>query len=167
MTYKVDSTNVDVDRILDYASDKWTQGKTQGTSKTRQSDVVRTEESWIYDIVKSVHIPWGFKLSSIEPVQITRYAESDYYDYHIDGDGVTPIKAQGTIYHGKTRKVSMSILLNDDFRGGEFEFYPNIKLMPKTGDAIIFPSYILHRVAPVTRGTRYSLVAWMIGDPCV
>ena len=153
MTYKVDNTNVDVDRVLDYASDKWTQGKTQGTSKTRQSDVVRTEESWIYDIVKSV--------------QITRYAESDYYDYHIDGDGVTPINAQGTIYHGKTRKVSMSILLNDNFEGGEFEFYPNIKLMPKTGDAIIFPSYILHRVAPVTRGTRYSLVAWMIGDPCV
>ena len=167
MTYKVDNTNVDVERVLDYASDKWTQGKTQGTSKTRQSDVVRTEESWIYDIVKSVQIPWGFKLSSIEPVQITRYAESDYYDYHIDGDGVTPINAQGTIYHGKTRKVSMSILLNDNFEGGEFEFYPNIKLMPKTGDAIIFPSYILHRVAPVTKGTRYSLVAWMIGDPCV
>ena len=67
MSYKVDSTNVDVDRILDYASDKWTQGKTQGTSKTRQSDVVRTEESWIYDIVKSVQIPWGFKKAKPTP----------------------------------------------------------------------------------------------------
>jgi PKHD-type hydroxylase len=167
MTYKVDKLNVDADRILKYASDKWKQGKTTGKSKTRKSDVVITEEPWIYDIIKSVKIPWGFRLSSIEPLQITRYAESDYYDYHIDGDGITPINSPNTIYHGKTRKVSMSILLNDDFEGGEFEFYPNTRLMPARGDVIIFPSYILHRVAPVTSGVRYSLVAWMIGDPCV
>jgi PKHD-type hydroxylase len=164
MTYVLNHVDVDIDRIINYAENKWVTGGTLGKSAKRKSDVVRSNEPWLYDIVKSVKQPWGFNLSSIEPVQITRYAEADHYDFHYDGDGVTPINAPDTIYHGKTRKLSMSILLNDDYEGGEFEFYPNVKLSPKKSDAIIFPSYMLHRVNPVTKGIRYSLVAWFVGD---
>ena len=73
----------------------------------------------------------------------------------------------------------MSISLSDpkEYKGGDFEFdfrqHVNIKknsflkakeLKPK-GSIIVFPSYIWHRVLPITSGTRYSLVAWVCGKP--
>ena len=167
MSYEIARVEIDAQRILNYASDKWTDGKTMGLSSKRQSNVVRTDEAWIYDIVKSVKHGYNFRISAIESLQITRYAETDHYDFHYDGDGVTPIHAPSTPYHGKTHKLSMSILLNDEYEGGEFEFYPSIKLNPRKGEAIVFPSYMLHRVLPVTQGIRYSLVAWFTGDPFV
>ena len=67
----------------------------------------------------------------------------------------------------------MSILLNDEFKGGEFEVgsYRNKKCTIKkpkfntTGSIIVFPSDVEHRVAPVKKGTRYSLVCWFLGPP--
>ena len=61
----------------------------------------------------------------------------------------------------------MSVLLNDDFDGGEFEYQIDTKSLTvklKKGDVLVFPSYFLHRVKPVTMGTRYSLVAWASGE---
>ena len=58
----------------------------------------------------------------------------------------------------------MSIILNDDFEGGDFEIYGEESELPK-GSVIVFPSFIEHRVAPVIKGTRYSLVAWFVGPP--
>ena len=76
--------------------------------------------------------------------------------------------------HGNVRKLSMSVMLNEDFDGGEFEFasYKDTKCLitsfkAKTGDIIVFPSVMEHRVAPVTKGTRYSLVNWFVGPPLV
>ena len=67
----------------------------------------------------------------------------------------------------------MSILLNKDFSGGKFQFvnvYNGKKLiqtpeLKETGSVIVFPSFMEHRVAPVTKGTRYSLVTWFLGPP--
>ena len=64
----------------------------------------------------------------------------------------------------------MSILLNSDFEGGEFEISldeaskDNDMKLDK-GSIIVFPSFIEHRVKPVTKGTRYSLVMWNLGYP--
>ena len=58
----------------------------------------------------------------------------------------------------------MTIILNDDYEGGEFEFFlDDIQIKNEIGTVIVFPSYFLHRVNPVTKGTRYSLVAWFRG----
>ena len=60
----------------------------------------------------------------------------------------------------------MSILLNDDYTGGELEIKEDGRNseMPNTiGTIIVFPSYFTHRVKPVKKGTRYSLVAWLGG----
>jgi PKHD-type hydroxylase len=66
----------------------------------------------------------------------------------------------------------MTILLNDSFEGGQFEFASYSKgnctvtpLEMKKGQVIVFPSHMEHRVAPVTKGTRYSLVCWFLGPP--
>ena len=66
------------------------------------------------------------------------------------------------------RKISMTLLLSDpaDFEGGELEMIDD-KARPKMkrGHAIFFASFIRHRVTPVTKGNRKSLVMWFGGPP--
>jgi PKHD-type hydroxylase len=75
------------------------------------------------------------------------------------------------------RKLSISVQLSDcsEYEGGELEFQPRDVQDPNhtiacteaqtKGSIIIFPSYVWHRVKPVTKGTRYSLVIWNLGRP--
>ena len=63
----------------------------------------------------------------------------------------------------------MICLLNEksEFEGGDFEMLVKSnadKIELNKGDVVVFPSYFLHRVSPVTKGTRYSVVAWALGD---
>ncbi len=70
-----------------------------------------------------------------------------------------------------TRKLSITILLSEpgiDFRGGEFQINDGIESEAKTinlkkGSLFAFPSYLIHRVSPVTKGTRRSIVVWVQG----
>ena len=90
-------------------------------------------------------------------IQATIYEEGDHYDWHTD-----PLPKDD----GKERKLSMSLVLNEDYEGGELELELKpwyTKTKPETGMAVIFPSWIPHRVLPVTKGKRISLVAWMNG----
>ena len=74
---------------------------------------------------------------------------------------------------GTVRKISVSAILNDGYEGGELMFRfldqkSNVKevtISPELGDVVIFPSYLDHKVAPVTKGIRYSVVAWYGGPP--
>jgi len=68
------------------------------------------------------------------------------------------------------RKLSISIQLTDpeEYEGGELKLYDGddkeAQVMDKTqGTLIIFPSYVLHEVMPITKGTRNSLVTWITG----
>ena len=64
------------------------------------------------------------------------------------------------------KKLSFSLILNENYEGGELEFKDsneNISLNLNKGDMVIFPSTLLHRVKPVTNKIRKSLVGWMIG----
>jgi PKHD-type hydroxylase len=95
-----------------------------------------------------------------EGFQFTRYdAPADFYGVHID-----------KMLYGPVRKLSLTIQLSapEDYEGGELAIYFNkdAEIMPKElGKMIAFPSYSLHEVRPVTKGTRYSLVAWVTGKP--
>lgn len=89
-----------------------------------------------------------------DALQYTTYAEDQYFDWHADiGQGIT-----------SARKLSMTVQLSadEDYIGGELEFL-NAHSQKGQGGAIVFPSFMAHRVAPVTLGVRRSLVAWAVG----
>jgi len=103
----------------------------------------------------------GFDLHGFgEGIQFTEYvAPYGHYDWHCD-----------TGHWSNVRKLSITVELSDpaEFEGGDLELnatgYP-AKIEKVRGRAIAFPSYMVHRITPVTSGTRYSLVVWMTGPP--
>jgi len=106
---------------------------------------------------------WNYDIDFIEPMQDTLYEKGGYYDWHIDESNWFPGKRQTN----RVRKLSFTILLNDDFEGGEFELFADEKkIIPlKKKDAIIFMGDTPHRVRKVTSGVRKSLVGWVQGPP--
>ena len=105
---------------------------------------------------------FGFENMKItEPAQFTEYPKGGFYDWHMDLD----VNGQ---HEPPVRKISMTILLSDPstFKGGHLEFMEKNKIPElKQGQAIFFASFIRHRVAPVTKGIRRSLVMWFGGTP--
>lgn len=81
------------------------------------------------------------------------YNEGGFYVQHTDS------------YLDSLREVSCSLILNDDYEGGEFAFFNReLKYKLKKGSAIVFPSNFMfpHEIMPVTKGTRYSIITWFI-----
>ena len=105
---------------------------------------------------------FGFDGMTItEMAQYTEYPEGGFYDWHMDCD-------VNMTHEPPVRKISMTILLNHEsqFEGGELELMaPGKKAKLTQGNAITFASFLNHRVAPVTRGVRQSLVVWFGGTP--
>ena len=94
-----------------------------------------------------------------EPGQFTHYLEGGFYEWHMDNDVVGK-------HQPPVRKISMTLLLSDPstFEGGELEFMNKGRTAKlKQGQAIFFASWLQHRVKPVTRGERKSLVMWFGG----
>lgn len=108
---------------------------------------------------------YQFKIRDSEPPQLLRYDVGGHYKQHYDG--VARWKnPDGSVMWKKSvdRDLSCVIFLNDDFEGGEFVFPDlRIRIRPEPGLMVCFPSteYYLHKVEPVTKGIRYSLVTWM------
>ena len=96
-----------------------------------------------------------------EQAQFTEYPEGGFYDWHMDCDVIMQ-------HEPPVRKISMTLLLSpeDQFEGGDLELMSSGKKAKlKQGHAICFASFLNHRVAPVTRGVRQSLVVWFGGTP--
>ena len=96
-----------------------------------------------------------------ELAQYTEYPEGGFYDWHVDN-------YDNCQHEPPVRKISMTCLLSpeNEFEGGDLELVKEgqaIKL--KQGQAAFFASFIRHRVAPVTKGVRRSLVMWFGGTP--
>ena len=152
----------------------------------RNSDVVWLDDAWIYkEIHPYVHqanknAGWNFEWDRSESCQFTKYKLNQYYDWHCDSwNKVYETKGPD---NGKIRKLSMTCQLTDgsEYSGGELEFdfrqySPQMRdeaqhlkkvteILPK-GSIIVFPSFVWHRVKPVTKGVRYSLVVWHWGYP--
>lgn len=137
----------------------------------RITDVTWCNERWVYDLVwdyldiANRNSNWNFQIDACEAMQLARYNKDGHFKFHQDGNGFTRFDNGNKFVHGKTRKLSMSIILNDEYEGGEFEFFGQQQVIGKRGTIIVFPSYMMHRVKPVTKGTRYSLVTWFCGEP--
>ena len=96
-----------------------------------------------------------------ENAQFTEYPEGGFYDWHMDCD-------VNMTHEPPVRKISMTLLLNDpsEFEGGHLELMAPGKFAElKQGHAICFASFLNHRVQPVTKGVRQSLVVWFGGTP--
>jgi len=149
----------------------------------RISEVFWTTEQWIYDLTwpymleANQRAGWNLVIKAAESMQLTRYRKGGFYSFHKDGNAdhlSTYDNPENPFLHGNVRKISMSIILNDNFEGGAFEFASYGKeecsitpIEAKVGDLIFFCSGMEHRVAPVTKGVRYSLVNWFVGPPVV
>ena len=159
----------------------------------RKSDIVWMNDTWIYKEIHpyireaNKEAGWNFDWDFSESCQFTKYGTGQYYGWHCDSwdkPYSRPPLADGTrpIDHGKIRKLSVTISLShpDEYVGGnlEFDFRNQVDwdknkkaaihscdgIRPR-GSIIVFPSFVWHRVAPVTKGTRYSLVIWNLGYP--
>jgi PKHD-type hydroxylase len=96
-----------------------------------------------------------------ENAQFTEYPVGGFYDWHMDCD-------TNMAHEPPVRKISMTLLLNheSEFEGGHLEIGgPNQYAELKQGHALCFASFINHRVQPVTKGVRQSLVVWFGGRP--
>jgi PKHD-type hydroxylase len=133
--------------------------------RNKVSWLLKTREyEWVYRrihrAVTEANSMFKMNLSDIsELIQFSVYEVGDYYNWHID---------LGTKNEICMRKLSVSVQLSDpgDYDGGRLEFddeYTEDDI--RQGTAVIFPSFCRHRVTAVTRGTRYSLVCWVTGQP--
>jgi len=114
---------------------------------------------------ESNRIAFGVDLWHLHEIQFTEYKAEDqgFYNWHIDTMFQDPKPSQ--------RKLSMVVQLSDpaDYEGGQLELQPWFMEPPPAdklknqGSVVVFPSLLHHRVTQVTKGTRYSLVAWMEG----
>jgi PKHD-type hydroxylase len=152
--------------------------------KVRDCKVAFLNQHWIY---KEIHpfvraanksAGWNFEWDFTEHVQYTEYKKGQFYGWHCDEWPKPYSDTKKKDQVGKNRKLSITVSLSDpkDYKGGELEFdlrdrpdgKPNIikckEIMPR-GSMVVFPSYRWHRVTAVTKGVRYSLVAWNLGNP--
>jgi predicted 2-oxoglutarate/Fe(II)-dependent dioxygenase YbiX len=99
-------------------------------------------------------------IKHVEPPQFLRYDVDEHYDCHNDSESWV----NGRLARVVERDVSVLLYLNDDYEGGQIEFTQlGLTLKPKRGMLLAFPSYLEfeHKVHPVTRGTRYTVVSWI------
>ena len=126
---------------------------------------------WYY-LREANKIQFNYNLKYFQPVQFARYRNGGHYDWHQDSPGISP--------HGETRKLSLTFSLTDPkkYEGGDLEFYGGgrkmedhgkitgnqiLKDIRDQGSVVVFDSRDYHRVTPVTKGTRYSIVCWTVG----
>jgi PKHD-type hydroxylase len=131
------------------------------------------EYSWLFDkfnkIIQNVNEEYyNFDLNGYDYIQYSEYLanENGHYDYHIDLMlDMIPQKDYDFLY----RKLSFTLCLNQqgtDYSGGDFKIKTgseDVSMKLNKGDMIVFPSFILHKVEPVTEGVRKSLVGWVTG----
>jgi len=141
-----------------------------GDSNTPSLDIRSSTIRWVHDreirsflkeyIIMANSAAFGVDLNGHCEIQYTEYyaTERGHYDWHHDVFWNAPTNSD--------RKLSIVIQLSnpDEYEGGNFEFSecenPEFK---NKGSILVFPSYLKHRVTPVTKGTRKSLVSWFFG----
>jgi len=133
--------------------------------RTQVRSLHPAEHRWVYDIIAECFITANQLMrcdivpSLSDPIQLLRYDadEAAHFRWHAD-----------TLPSDMTRKISIVVPLSlpAEYEGGELQFnqggvLSSVKQVP--GRPIAFPSWLVHQITPVTRGQRYSLVAWIRG----
>jgi hypothetical protein len=103
------------------------------------------------------HEKWQYNITHSNQTEFLMYDVNGKYEAHVD------------TFHqhsNETRKLTVIAILNDDFEGGKFYIQQsNEKMYPpqEKGDIIVFPSFMVHGVEPVTKGKRFTVVTWLVG----
>jgi hypothetical protein len=100
---------------------------------------------------------WKFNVTHANQTELLIYKPEGHYRQHVD------------TFHehsDTTRKLTAIAFLNDDYEGGKFFLNADGRLYyppQKKGTVLVFPSFMIHGVEPVTKGIRYSCVTWLVG----
>jgi PKHD-type hydroxylase len=161
------------EEIVKYGKKQILQDATVSVNNNIKKNIRDSKISWLFPNKNTEHIfrkltdavlevnqnVFNFDISGFtEGLQFTNYkAPGGNYTRHVDSG-----------YGMNIRKLSISVQLTDPkkYEGGDFllMYDPIDKIMPKDqGTLIIFPSYVLHQICPVTKGERNSLVTWITG----
>lgn len=173
-------TDEELQKVIDYCDSHGVEPGTtfsddqDTTNKVRRSGVRfhprNDDTAWIFDklnfiIQSSNEMYYGYNLNGYSDFQYTTYTaeQEGKYDWHMDMALGNP-----SYQMFETRKLSLTLLLNDEFEGGEFQINDGSEeggpiLPSKKGRAFLFPSFMIHRVKPITSGIRKSLVVWVVG----
>ena len=133
-------------------------GKDNEMSKGRSTKVAFIDNEFLKSYIHQlVFAHYNYDIIEAEDLQFALYEKGDFYGYHKDADE-----------HNR-RVLSVSVLLSKpfDYEGGDLIFYTKDEELPIVnfqGSIIVFPSYIYHKVTPITKGIRYSLVQWFKGQ---
>ena len=166
-------SNYDIEELLRYVSQQSLEEAKLGGGKVnediRRSKIVflptNSDTKWVYNklavlIAQINQESFNFHLTALQHIQYTEYhaEKQGNYDDHLDWVPNTILP----------RKLSLCIQLTDGaaYEGGDLLIKTSSKSIPASrtkGDALIFPSFLLHGVTPVTRGIRKSLVVWVEG----
>ena len=167
-------TKKQCESIISFHSDGWdekigTYGNKKIDSSFRQCMVYTPPElkdipKWIKEAIADAVVyvnkeTYNFDLGKGEvQLNLLRYDLGGHYRTHIDIGRLEP---------ALRRKISFTLLLNDSYEGGKltFNIIPEMSQRnSEIGDMIIFPSYLEHKVEPITSGVRWSLVGWILGE---
>ena len=102
---------------------------------------------------------WKFDVTKSNQTEFLKYDKNGHFSSHVD----TFLES---FDNKETRKISIILILNNEFEGGKFWIQIGVnKVYPKQdkGDIIIFPSFLLHGVEPITSGIRRSMITWLVG----
>lgn len=137
-------------------------------------DTITPETQWLYEKFNNIITHYNdshfdYDITGYDYMQYAKYGVGDKHDFHMD----LPMGTRMLDYYLTEcfRKLSVILLLSEpgvDFEGGNFEInhfseqFPNNTNMRK-GTVLIFPSFMLHRVAPITSGIRQTISVWPIG----
>jgi PKHD-type hydroxylase len=180
-------TEEEIDEIVAYCDNKeLALGEIIGTESQETREEVRISKvgfhnrnqdtAWIFDrlnfTIQSANEQFfNYHLNGYDSFQYTTYSDTDsgHYTWHMDTHFGQPVS---TFKSDEPRKLSLTLMLNDDYEGGNFEFNfsrESDAVVPekKKGRILMFPSFMLHRVAPVTKGIRRSIVIWVVGPKFV
>jgi len=166
-------TEVEMDQLIADHAALLTEGKLgtgRGNAEIRRSQIAfigqEGKHGWLYGRFWKAAEELNRRffcvdISYIEGnIQLARYDSSDrgFYAWHTDFADLAP-----------RRKISFTVQLSrpEDYDGGDLELFfrgQPYQTDRTRGTLLAFPSFALHRVAPVTRGTRWSLVAWICGS---
>lgn len=128
----------------------------------------------LWEVIPGLEERFGCEVTHVSGVTALIYGEGDHFAAHSDGGGDddAPLEV-------RRRRVSLVVALNDgarEFTGGALEFYagavpelasqepPLLQVTSAPGLLVAFASSMIHRVAPVATGRRYSLALWALAE---
>ena len=131
-----------------------------------------------YFVMRMNHWNFQYDIESFDAdsIEYLEYGPGQHYTWHTDM--IYPLITQEVPHTGiqqhpirveKTRKLSFTLLLNDDYEGGDLQFYfpganTRAQSIPRQkGRLVIFDSRVVHRVTKVKSGLRKSIVGWVVG----